>query len=737
MEVLAPAGNKENLISAINGGANAVYLGLTDFSARKSADNFTLEDLKYYLAYAKTFNVKVYLTVNTLIKNSELNSFVDTIIKAYNLGVDAFILQDVFLGKYLKKLIPNICLHLSTQAGVCNVYGAKLAKEYGFSRVILARETKLDDIKQIANIIETEVFVQGALCTSLSGHCYFSSFIGGNSGNRGYCKQPCRKKYSYYNNKGEKLTDGYSLSLADLNLSSKLSTLIEIGVKSLKIEGRMRSKEYVYFASKYYSNLLNGINDKNLEISLYKTYNRGDYTLGLGFNQDKNFISNDIQGHKGYFLSKISKIYSDELLLESKIPLTEGDSYKILSNNKEVGNAICVKKNDKLVIIYKGDVKIGDSLYITKDLSLSNLITDKKLDVNVSVYLKVGEKLKLTANAIEVFSENPIDIAKSHPITKEELTKNLQKTDIYPFNPIITFENFDENAFIVKSQLNNLRAELYSKLFYRKNNIICDNTTSFYDFSILKFNKFNRENSIIISTIANISNDINNVIYSPCDYSEINLIDEFISYYKNKKVWLYIPPFFSGEDLKIIDNYVSKFYGVFIEGYWGLEYAKTKDLKVFIGTGLNIFNKVDINLLSEYTSVEQLTLSKELSSNEINDFTYDFTLLNNSEVQIMDLIYCPFNKDCKNCKYTDNSYLQDEDKRTFPVFRYKTNECRFKIYNVASLYSEKLIKYNQLYDLTTKNSEFIEDFTNKNTHQEKSQSFKNLTVGNYRKGIKW
>ena len=187
MEILAPAGNKENLIAAINGGANAVYLGLTDFSARKGADNFSLDDLKFAINYAKTFNVKVYLTVNTLIKNNEIKSFIDTIIKAYSLGVDAFILQDIFLGKYLKKLLPKINLHLSTQAGVCNVYGAKLAKKCGFSRVILARETTREDIKEIAKIIETEVFVQGALCTAFSGHCYFSSFVGGNSGKRILC----------------------------------------------------------------------------------------------------------------------------------------------------------------------------------------------------------------------------------------------------------------------------------------------------------------------------------------------------------------------------------------------------------------------------------------------------------------------------------------------------------------------------------------------------------------------
>ena len=238
-EILAPAGNKQNLITAISAGANAVYLGLKDFSARKTAENFSIEDLKYACAYAKTFGVKVYVTVNTLIKDGEINDFLSLINQAYACGVDAFILQDLFLGKLVKEKMPGVTLHLSTQAGVCNEYGAIQAKNYGFSRVILARETKISDIERISKIIETEVFIHGALCTSLSGHCYFSSFIGGNSGNRGLCKQPCRKKYKYVVN-GKTVKEGYLLSLADLCSQGDILTLKEMGVKSFKIEGKQQ-----------------------------------------------------------------------------------------------------------------------------------------------------------------------------------------------------------------------------------------------------------------------------------------------------------------------------------------------------------------------------------------------------------------------------------------------------------------------------------------------------------------
>ena len=238
VEILAPAGNLKNLITAVNSGANAVYLGLSNFSARKSSQNFTYDELKYAINYAKTYGVKVYIAVNTLIKDSEINEFIEAVGIAYSYGADAFILQDIFLGKLLKEYYPDICLHLSTQAGVCNEYGAKMAVEYGFSRAILARETKLSDIKKISSIIETEVFIQGALCSSFSGHCYFSSFIGGLSGNRGHCKQPCRKKYTL---EGNDNFNGYLLSLSDLCVGKDIKTLIDLGVSSFKIEGRMRS----------------------------------------------------------------------------------------------------------------------------------------------------------------------------------------------------------------------------------------------------------------------------------------------------------------------------------------------------------------------------------------------------------------------------------------------------------------------------------------------------------------
>ncbi len=252
-ELLVPAGNEACADVAIANGADAVYLGLSSFSARAGAENFSEESLAALVKRAHLFGVKIYVAMNTLVKDAEKEDFIRTLLRVYNMGADAVILQDIFLGKYLHEQYPLIPLHLSTQAGTNNLYGARLAKEYGFSRVILARETPIAEIKKIAAEIETEVFIQGALCTCFSGQCYLSGFAGGNSGNRGRCKQPCRKKYSY-DRAGYEQKE-YALSLSDLSVGEKIAELKAAGVTSYKVDVRMRRCEYVEAALQYYQKI--------------------------------------------------------------------------------------------------------------------------------------------------------------------------------------------------------------------------------------------------------------------------------------------------------------------------------------------------------------------------------------------------------------------------------------------------------------------------------------------------
>lgn len=708
-EILAPVGNKENLISAINAGADAVYLGLTDFSARKSAENFDIQGLKYAVAYAKTFGVKVYLTVNTLIKESELNSFISAVNSAYSCGVDAFILQDVFMGKYLKEIMPDITLHLSTQAGVCNEYGAKLAKRYGFSRVILARETKLEDIKKISQIIETEVFIQGALCTSFSGHCYFSSFIGANSGNRGYCKQPCRKEYLYKVN-GKTVKKGYLLSLSDLSVATDIITLKNLGVSSFKIEGRMRGKEYVSSAILYYKSLLNGKNDENLFNNLKISFNRGDYTKGLAFSQDKNLISDKVQNNIGLEVGKIKSVYRDTINFDSNIKFSVGDAFKILRNGVEVGNATVVSIN-KTLIKYSGNPKIGDTVRLTKKIDLYNNLNIKNRlkEITVSVNLAVGSKLKLSACGVLVESEIETTKSINSPITKNEVITNLNKTDIYPYKISVQFENFSENAFVPKSVFNKLRAELYRKIFFEKNYktpYFIVNYVNNYNF---KSSCDKVKKAVIVSDVNDNLHNYNEVVYAPYDYS--NLTTKNVN-----NLWLYLPPYLSSSDINLIKDKITNFKGIYSDGVWAIELCNELSVKLFAGVGFNVFNSLNVKyLLNEGVNLDNICASKELSLSEVSNVNNGLYVLSNGLIEIMDLIYCPFNKYCKNCEIIKDFELVDSSGRVFPVKRYKLSDCRFKIYNMAKIKSVN--GFSTITDLTVK-----KDLTN--------------TQGNLIKGVK-
>ncbi|MBO5850947.1 MAG: DUF3656 domain-containing protein [Clostridia bacterium] len=680
VEILSPAGNLNNLIASVESGANAVYLGLQDFSARKNSKNFTLDELKYGVSYANLFGVKTYLTVNTLYKDCELKSVLKAIIDAYNLGVDAFILQDLFLGKKIKEILPKAVLHLSTQAGVCNKFGAIQAKENGFSRVILARETQIEDIKEISKIIETEVFVQGALCTCLSGHCYMSSFIGGNSGNRGFCKQPCRMQYAYETKDGVTLKNGFPLSLADLCLKDRVDELIDAGVSSFKIEGRMRSEEYVRASVMLFRSILDGKNRPDLFKSLKKAYNRGDYTEGLAFGQNKNFISSSIQGHKGLTVATVDKVFKDTFTIKPFVKLNDGDAFKILRAGKEVGNGFCKVENGKQTLYFKGKIYLGDEVSITKDSSLNDkLKQDKKLDLTVNVSVKVGERLMLNSGDITLYSDTVLEESKTQSASREEVILNLKKVNVYPFNTVVNFIDFDENAFISKGVLNRLRASFYETLFFKKVCKIDDNIEKYKD--LYKPNKQVVDaniKAIITSDLKNIDG-YSDIIYSPKNYNEISVSELKVISELKDKIYLYLPPFLSGLDLLVIDKLLPYFKGLYINSYWQIEYAKKHNKQIFVGVGVNVFNSVDVEYLTKI-GITKICASKELSLLEIKEINKNLVVLDGF-VEIMDLIYCPFSKECRNCKYEGGVALKDTQNRRFILERYKINDCRFRLYN--------------------------------------------------------
>lgn len=273
LEILAPCGSPESLNAALNAGADAVYLGLSSFSARKNAVNFTFDDLKAGVKKAHRYGVKVYAAINTLVFDDEIKELEKTVIQAKEAEVNAVIVQDLGAAKIIKKLAPELKLHASTQMTVTSASGAAFAKKYGFTRIVLPRELSLEEIKKITSHtdIETEVFVHGALCVCVSGQCLLSAVIGGRSGNRGLCAQPCR--LNYICGKRENV-----LSLKDLSLIDELKRLEKAGVTSAKIEGRMKRPEYVEAVTGQCKAALNG---EKTDIGLLKTvFSRSGFTKG-------------------------------------------------------------------------------------------------------------------------------------------------------------------------------------------------------------------------------------------------------------------------------------------------------------------------------------------------------------------------------------------------------------------------------------------------------------------------
>lgn len=725
VELLSPAGSVSGFLAAINGGATAVYLGLDAFSARKNAENFNFENLPYYLKYAHIFGVKVYVALNTLVGDGEMERFLEYAEFCTKNGVDGVIVQDMFLGKLLHEKFPDLNLHLSTQAGVNNVYGARLAKEYGFSRVVLARETDAEEIAKICEIIEAEVFAQGALCTAFSGQCYMSSFAGNNSGNRGLCKQPCRKLYTLKNENLQK--SGYDISLADLCLAPKLDELLNLGVSSLKIEGRMRKPSYVYAATKYYSDLLKG---KSPSISpLSRTFKRGNYTLGLAFGQDKNLISSKVQSHIGENIGKVTKLSKDILTVSSTHKFCPSDSGKILRDGMEVGNYTV---DENLNLRFKGAVKSNDDITLTTDSRFESEISKLKITmpVDISASFLAGQKAVITAIlngiSVTVSSDFLLEKAKNSPISENEIAENLSKCGDLPFAPSVTVKT--DGIFIAKSQLNALRRKLYEDLF----NLTPVKVGRVNEAS-LKTPLVKPDKSLIVmdddfSVIKDYDFDI--AVFSPLDYLNENSFNKFFSdlrFHKSKK-FLYLPPKLNTADKGLIAPLLKKFDGIFADGYYGLKLSEEYDIPLILGSGTNIYNS---QAAAEAGACYDYVVSKELTikdAKKLGGYYYSA-----GSIKVMDLCYCPFGKTCNNCKGSDLSCLSDGE-RSFKLRRVKLNGCRFEVYNPYPLLTEGLDR-NFFNFLTLDNNQKVAILKAKDCPIKAKDKITNYTTGHSKKPL--
>lgn len=734
IEILAPAGNLECAEAAILSGTDAIYLGLNAFSARQGAGNFDANAYCALLQKAHFCGVKVYVAMNTIVKDEELDSFIEALLFAWNEGADAIIMQDALLGKRIHQKYPEIVLHLSTQAGVCNLQGAKFANECGFSRVILARETPLAEIREIAQFMETEVFIQGALCTAFSGQCYFSSFAGGNSGNRGRCKQPCRKLYSYdRNGKSDK---DYALSLSDLCVGESIEKLIEAGVVSFKIEGRMRRAEYVAAAVRYYRELLSGGQNTEQAFSdLKRAYNRGNYTKGLAFGQDKRLLSTAIQGHLGEKVGVV-KVVNGKIFVESAFKPSQGDAFKILRDGKEIGGASYYKTEGKgFTLFSKLRLKNGDGVFITTDTKMNErvLCGERKGTLHLELLFKEGELPIAKTGNVCVVGRTPLQSAQNRPLTEKELKDCFLKTDGLPVEIVFDKIELVGDIFIPKSELNALRRAFYETLCA----FIAKGERKSYAYTPFENLSFTGKND----KIAAISNDFNDIKVDVAIYKSTDMRAGLPESFKSGvfEKYLYFPPFATDADLKALKNLLtqSNFDGVYAENYGGIEFARAHNLKVFAGTGLNLINKQSVLELLKFPFVSYYVISKEATYSEgaalVSEKSFAFSAGN---IKLMDLCYCPFGKTCKACDKREIYTLTDENNRDFPVKRNLSADgsCRFEVYNCADLIGTGLPKAGALIDLTVTNEKEKAAKAAKNEEEQK-KVYKNYTSGHFKRGV--
>ena len=478
MELLVPAGDINSFYAAINNGADAIYLSGKMFGARSYAKNFTIDELKTVLKLGKIYGVKIYVTMNTLVKDNEVQDFLKEVEFLYSLGVDAILMQDFGMISLCLKKYPNLVIHASTQVNSSSYETIKLLYEMGVKRVVLPREMSIDEIKKIDIPIELEVFVHGALCVSYSGNCLFSSMLGGRSGNRGECVGSCRLPYKLYKDK-TLIDEGYLLSMKELNTSASIKQLPS-NVVSLKIEGRMKSPSYVGFITKYYRKILDDeeLTTKDLE-DLKSMFYRG-FTKGHLFN-DEDLINKKSPNHLGSRLGKVIDVNDERIRIELDRPLLQGDGIRFRESNKgmivnylyNLKDNLINKGNSKQIVEVDNKVKLTSLDEVRKTTDKSLEITDftitRKVPINIDVKAKVGEVFTLSFSDLShtvTYTGNVVEKSINNPISKERLISQLEKLGNTPFvaKHISIDMDKDKDIFIRIGDLNIARRTLSERL---------------------------------------------------------------------------------------------------------------------------------------------------------------------------------------------------------------------------------------------------------------------------------
>ena len=708
IELLSPVGDLDCLKAAVQNGADCVYFGASNFSARAFASNF--DDLELAINYAKIRGVKTNLTLNTLIKNDEFKDAYNLAKKAYELGIDAIIVQDLGLATRLIKDFPDLPIHASTQMSIHNLQGTLKLQNLGFKRVVLARELCANEIEYICqnSNVEIECFIHGALCISYSGQCLFSSLVGGRSGNRGKCAQPCRLPYELVQNGNETIDKGFLLSTKDLCGLDYIPFLINAGVTSFKIEGRMKTPEYVATVTriyrKYIDLALSGnpyVIDEKDKKDLLQVFNRGLSSNGhLDKEPNKNLIYPIKPNNMGLPLGIIQKYNktNGHITLKLQEELYVGDC---ISTQKENGSynvsELMVKnKNIKignignLVTIgrMKGNISVGDKVYkisskVLKDNALNSFKTEnRKIPLNIKLFIQNNKNISAVVNSCYKYYlyknlnfEYTFNIIPNtsinKPLDKDTIIKQFSKTNnsIYEFKKIEII--LDDNLFLPISSLNDLRRTILENI--EKQTLDKIKRTSNCCYTPIVSNASNLKNNYKISLLLNDLNleydysklDGVHNLYIPLKFF-VNKNYENILNVLNKKfsTYIYLPTIIRANYRNLFyDNIVNttKKYNIKgivlsnISNFMLISdlYKSNKNLELIANYTFNIYNNETINKLNEL-QISRYTVSPELNKLSILNLygNPQKELIVYGKIPLMNMNYCLLGKSNKcypNC----------------------------------------------------------------------------------------
>ena len=721
VELLAPAGNFDALKAAVNAGADAVYLAGENFGARAFADNFSKKNLDEAVKFAHLRGVKIHVTTNTILSDNELENFADYIKFLKNIHVDALLVQDLGAAKIIQEIAPEIPLHASTQMTIHNLDGVKFLQKIGFSRVVLSRELSLQEIDKISknSSIETEIFIHGALCICFSGQCLMSSMIGGRSGNRGKCAQPCRLPYKLVdqNNIFFKNVGDFILSPKDLNSLEILQKILQTGVNSLKIEGRMKRPEYVATVVKVYRDAIDGKISPNSHKKLAQIFNRDFTTSYFDNNPKKNLISDKKPNNRGIFIGRINKIFDNKISIKLTEKISLGDQLEIwikiggritftVENFSTNGDFCTIElKNLRGININDRVFKIFDAELTAEAKKFFNGEFLKKIPVDVQIIAKFNQPLILKMSDIDGnFAEDKTNfiaqIAKNRPLTIDTLQNQIGRLG----NSVFKIRNFsaeiDENIMIPISELNEVRRKVTDKLEFLRLKTFEKFAPAIKIPEILSKPKIFTKTEIIaqVDSFEKIKIALDNgadsilfggeffshKIISPDDFKKfVDFVHD-----KNKKIYLSTPRIIRESEFPALEKtFSADFDAIYIHNLGTLNFIKNFNFKqICTDFSLIVFNLQTINFLKKL-GIFGVTLSPELNFEQIKHLAKNSPLpvecIVHGNLELMISNYCAIgtflNCSCKNQKY----FLQDRKNIKFPIV---TDQfCRMHILNSKTL----------------------------------------------------